>query len=292
MIDRLDHVMVLVDALDPATERFAALLGRQPSWRGEHPGLGTANALFRLDNTYLELISPAGDGGFGASLREQLERDGEGVLGLAFGSADVDETVAQLRARGVEIGDPRPGSGRDLKSGAERRWRNAVLSPAASRGLLLFVIEHETPADRLPRVESEGDPAAAVSALDHVVVTSRDAEASRALYGEGLGLRLALDRRFEQRGVRLLFFRTGGTTVEIGASLREPAEPGAPDRFGGLAWRVLDADAARARLVSAGFDVSPVRDGHKPGTRVFTVRDAPGRVPTLVIEPAAPGLRP
>ena len=287
MIQCLDHVMVLVDRLDEASARTAALLGREPSWRGEHPGFGTANTLFRLDNTYLELISPTADVGFGAVLRSRLDDEGEGVMGLAFGSADVEETVAELRERGVEVADPQPGSGRDAKSGAERHWRNAILTPAASRGLLLFVIQHESPPERLPMSEPT-DAEAAVHALDHVVVMSPDADGTRALYRDGLGLRLALDRTFEKRGVRLLFFRTGGTTVEIGSSTARPPDPEAPDRFGGLAWKVASADPARARLAAAGFDVSKVRPGHKPGTRVFTVRDAPGSVPTLVIEPAAP----
>jgi acetylornithine deacetylase/succinyl-diaminopimelate desuccinylase-like protein len=44
----------------------------------------------------------------------------------------------------------------------------------------------------------------------------------------------------------------------------------------------------QARLAAAGFDVSEVRQGRKPGTKVFTVRDAPGGVPTLMLsaEPA------
>jgi catechol 2,3-dioxygenase-like lactoylglutathione lyase family enzyme len=287
MIQTLDHVLVLTSDLAAATERTAALLGREPSWRGEHPGAGTANSLFRLDNTYLELLSPAGDAGLAPQLRERLARDGEGVFGLAFGSADADETVAELRERGVEVADPAPGSGRDTQTGAERQWRNAFLTPAAGRGLLLFVIEHASPPDSLP-LQTPAEPAAAVHALDHVVVLSQDPDATRALYRDGLGLRLALDRSFEERGVRLLFFRVGGTTVEIGASSTRAPDPDAPDRFGGLAWKVEDADAARSRLLAAGFDVSPVRKGHKPGTRVLTVRDAPAAVPTLVIEPAAP----
>lgn len=287
MIDRLDHVMVLVESLDAATAATAALLGREPSWRGAHPGIGSANALFRLDNTYLELISPTSDASFGGMLRARLADAGEGVLGLAFGSADIGETVAELRERGVEIADPAPGSGRDEKSGAERHWRNAFLTPAASRGLLVFVIQHDSPAESLPLV-TPGDADAAVHALDHVVVLSGDLDGTRALYRDRLGLRLALDRTFEKRGVRLLFFRTGGTTVEVGGSATEPPDPEAQDRFGGLAWKVQSADAARARLAAAGFDVSGVRPGHKPGTKVFTVRDAPGKVPTLVIEPAPP----
>jgi catechol 2,3-dioxygenase-like lactoylglutathione lyase family enzyme len=286
MIDRLDHVMVVVADLPAAAARTAALFGRPASWRGSHPDYGTANALFRLDNTYLELIAPARDESFGAVLRERLAAEGEGVYGLAFGSSDVGETVAELRARGVEIADPAPGSGCDERTGAVRRWRNAFLSPAASRGLLVFVIQHDSPPDSLPLTKPECDAAAAVHALDHVVVASRHLDGTRALYGDRLGLRLALDRTFEARRQRILFFRTGGATLEVVASTRDAPDAAAPDRFFGLAWRVRDADLARSHAEREGFDVSEVRPGAKPGTRVCTVRDAPGGVPTLLIEPA------
>jgi hypothetical protein len=53
-----------------------------------------------------------------------------------------------------------------------------------------------------------------------------------------------------------------------------------------LSWRADDIDGARARLAATGLDVSDVRDGRKPGTRVFTVRDGHGGVPTLVLKPS------
>ena len=60
------------------------------------------------------------------------------------------------------------------------------------------------------------------------------------------------------------------------------------DRLWGLSFRVRDADAARGRLMDTGFDVSEVRDGRKPGTRVLTVRDGTCGVPTLILQPAPP----
>ena len=54
MLTHLDHVIVAVRDLEAATQTLARLLGRGPSWRGEHPDLGTANVLFRLSNTYAE----------------------------------------------------------------------------------------------------------------------------------------------------------------------------------------------------------------------------------------------
>jgi hypothetical protein len=47
---------------------------------------------------------------------------------------------------------------------------------------------------------------------------------------------------------------------------------------------VPDAEAARTRLAAAGLDVSEVRPGRKPGTRVLTLRDGTCGVPTLLLE--------
>jgi hypothetical protein len=61
----------------------------------------------------------------------------------------------------------------------------------------------------------------------------------------------------------------------------------AQDRLWGLSWRVADIDATRARLASAGIDVSDVRAGRKPGTRVLTVRNGTCGIPTLLVERTA-----
>lgn len=285
MLHSLDHVIVLVRDLEAATETYSRLLGREPSWRGAHPGQGTANSLFRLANTYLELLAISGEGPFATRFRKKLERDGEGVAGLAFGTDDADACAAELRARGLPAADPVEGSGADSRTGAKRSWRNVHLPESATRGVLAFAIEHLSPPDALPAARVTGGASAAVEALDHVVVRTVDPDAARRFYGQSLGLRLALDRSFEERKVRLQFFRVGGVTVEVASQLGVAPDPAAPDRPWGLAWRVPDADAARARLMEAGFSVTPVRNGNKPGTRVCTVeRDTCG-VPTLLIAP-------
>jgi catechol 2,3-dioxygenase-like lactoylglutathione lyase family enzyme len=279
VLARLDHVILAVADLDAAARSTARLLGRSPSWRGEHPSAGTANALFPLDNMYLELLSPSGPGRSADAVRSWLGARGEGLLGLAFGTDDAAACRAELAARGLEPGPVEKGIGRDVESGAFREWLRVPLPVARTRGVVLFAIEHRSPPELLPRMPALGDEAAAVFALDHAVVRSPDADAARALYGDGLGLRLALDREFPQWGARLLFFRVGGLTVEIAAELAGGPAPDGGDRLWGLSWRVRDADAARARLLAAGFDVSEVRAGRRPGTRVLTVRDGTHGVP-------------
>ena len=300
MFDALDHVILAVRDLADATRRYATLFGRRPSWRGEHPGQGTANTLFKLHNTYLELIAVQGEGPTASLLSSRLDAHGEGLVGLAFGTREADAAHEELAARGLDPAPVAPGLGRDADSGLIRRWRTAMLPIELTRGVLLFAIEHGSP-DLLPEAAPVGATGAVISGIDHAVVQTADAEAAIALYRDGLGLRLALDRSFPDWGMRLVFLRVGGVTIELAqpqVSRREPkasedhreSDSGLSldtDRLWGLSWRVPDADAARARLAAAGVDASEVRPGRKPGTRVVSVKDGTCGVPTLLIEPAA-----
>ena len=123
-----------------------------------------------------------------------------------------------------------------------------------------------------------------VFGLDHVVVATRDPERARRFFGEHLGIRLALDRSFPERGLRLLFFRLGGITIEVASTLAEQSSEPGQDVFHGLAWTVAGIDALHARLRDGGVGVSEIRTGHKPGTRVCSLREAVHGVPTLLIE--------
>jgi catechol 2,3-dioxygenase-like lactoylglutathione lyase family enzyme len=290
MLHAIDHVVIRVRDLEAAAQDYARLLGRAPSWRGVHPGAGTANALFRLENGYVELLSPASEGPLARALSDQLANHGEGVAALALATDDAGALAARLRELGIEASAPAEGEGREATSGALRRWRSTFLPAAATRGPLVFAIEHLSPADALPLRAATQPVEATIHALDHVVLASEDLEAARRLYGDALGLRLALDRRFESRGLRILFFQLGGTTLEVAGPLEPPARAASGDRFGGLAYRVADVAAAHARLASSGVDVSPTRPGFKPGTLVCSVRGGTCSVPTLLIGPAGPAV--
>jgi catechol 2,3-dioxygenase-like lactoylglutathione lyase family enzyme len=281
MLTSVDHAMIAVRDLEAATETYAKLFGRRPSWRGEHPGLGTANALFRLDNSYVELVAPATDGALADELRVVLEMRGEGPVGLAFGTEDVRAVVSALAEKGWDVPAPADGRGREAASGRERRWRSVRLPLDRTRGVVVLVIEHA--AGELPAAELTAAPQAAVGGVDHFVVMTPDADAAKAVYGDGLGLRLALDRTSESRKLRLLFFRLAGITVEIAAP--QPSSGEGADRFWGISYRVSDVAAARERVAAAGFDVSEVRAGMKPGTRVCTVRSNTHGVATLLLGP-------
>jgi methylmalonyl-CoA epimerase len=283
----LDHVVIAVRDLDGATQDYAALLGRGPSWHGSHPRYGTRNTLFRIDNTYIELLSPAkGKRGQWAGDLSKFLAKGEGLFALALGTAAIDSDVRLLRDRELPVDSPADGDGVDDFTGNRRMWRNARVPASATNGARLFFIQHRSPADALPPAPISAPGRAFVRRLDHVVVLSPDLEAARKLWGDVLGARLALDRTFPERNTRILFFRLGDITVEISGGAQQTEEGiGKPDRLWGLAWGVDDLAGTVARLRAGGVDVSDVRNGAKPGTLVATAKGPHTHgVATLLIE--------
>ena len=80
----VDHIIIAVQDLDQASQDYALMLGHAPSWRGTHPGYGSANTLFRLDNCYLELLAATGEGWAGDMVRSVLEAQGQSLCALVF----------------------------------------------------------------------------------------------------------------------------------------------------------------------------------------------------------------
>lgn len=291
----LDHIVIAVRDLEGATADYAKIFGRAPSWHGRHVRWGTANTLFRIDNTYVELLATDGKkhGQWAGELAKFLER-GEGVYALALGTETIDADVRDLRRRDLPVEDPVDGEGIDDISGSRRAWRNALVPPKATNGVRIFFIEHRSPPDALPVAAASAEAGAHVRRMDHAVILSPDLEASKKLWGGALGARLALDRSFPERNTRILFFRLGDITVEISGGAQQTEEGlDKPDRLWGVAWGVDNLAATTERLRAAGVDVSDPRRGVKPGTLVATVKGLHTHgVATLLIEHTPESFRP
>ena len=279
MITGLDHVALAVNDLDAAIAGYTALLGRKPNWIGGDGG--ARHAWFQLPNMALDVISPHGEGAFGDTIRKHLAEHGEGIWALAFTVSDIEAATKLLGRRGLRGSAPGPVRSTH-EDGRKRYWTTSSLNPADTGGLTILLAAPPRDGVAWPLSEPVDDEAAAVTQLDHVVINTANPDRALAVYGAKLGLDLRLDRSNADWGVRQLFFRCGEAVVEMGASLKTPASD-APDRFGGLAWRVADPDAVQARIAAAGFDVSDVRIGRKPGTKVFTVRSGVPAAPALMI---------
>lgn len=275
MIVGLDHVALAVRDLDAAVDGYTRVLGVAPEWIGR--GGGVRQAWFQFPNMALDLIAPEGDGPFADGLRAHLDAAGEGVWALAFTSDDIAGDVKLLNRRGVPASDPAPVS-TTADDGQIREWVGSRLDPKATGGTRILL----TAAPAQPWPIATPAAGAPITELDHVVILTPNVDRALAVYGAKLGLDLRLDRENPKWDARQLFFKVGRTVIEMGAKIGA-APTDAPDRSGGLAWRVAEPHAAQARIAAAGFDVSEVRQGRKPGTHVFTVRNAPAGVPTILL---------
>jgi len=283
MITGLDHVVVAVRDLDAGVRTYETLLGRPAASRAPAPGGGAHVAIFELGNTSVELIAPWGQGPMTERLNAVLDAQGEGLASMAFAVDDIEAAHRRLARVGLEPEPIAEAEAVDPATGALRRWRRTRAASGFTHGVRIFLIQRD-PRPAPPTV----DGPACITGLDHVVIRTPDPERAAALYGARLRLDLRLDRSSREWGAHLMFFRCGDLIVELAHDLRAGVSDG-PDRLWGLSWRVAKADLARARLSAAGFDVSEVLPGRKPGTRVFTVRDQTCGVPTLVLESSLRG---
>jgi catechol 2,3-dioxygenase-like lactoylglutathione lyase family enzyme len=278
VITGLDHVVILVRDIAAATKAYETLFARAPAWRNADDG--AARVLFTLDNMTLELMSPDGDGATADRIRAVMAEQGEGLASLCFRTGDIAKMHRRLDRLALKPEPIVEAESRDATSDATLSWKRTRAATDATGGVRLFFLELAK-----ERPLSVRTTPASITAMDHVVVATADPERAAALYGARLGLDMALDRSHADWG-RLMFFRCGDLIVEV---VQRPGKDTDPkhDRLWGLSWRVADIDATRARLVSSGVDVSDVRIGRKPGTRVLTVRSGTCGIPTLLVERTA-----
>lgn len=290
MKSTIDHTIFIVKDLSRSVESYKTLLGRNPSWKGSHPAFKTQNALFRLDNTYLELLAEdnSNDGEGGSTfVSDYLARNKPGLAGLSFGTTNASDLAKHLQKHGIDALGPMQGEGKDTLSGAVRQWLNIFWPNTASRGLWTFGIEHLDPSNTLPIASpiSSKDSVLTedmiVNAVDHIVINTKDLDASKRFYGDALGIRLALELPDHPLG-KLLFFKTNQMVLEVKHSKDYEKDH---DEFWGISYRTSNLEATQRRLVEAGVKVSEVREGMKPGTKVCTVKSHNLGVPTLLVGP-------
>ena len=277
MISSIDHLIIAVKDINKAEENYRKIFGIEPVWKGEHKTLGTSNVIFNFKNTYCELLSANGDG-LGASLVDNaIEENGDGLIGIVFGTNNTEESFCKLKKLGYLITEPSEGEGIDTNTKKIRKWKNLFLPPELSRGIFSFLIEHTE--GTLPTLDKY--PKDTVNKLDHVVINTNDADGFINIYRDIFNIRLALDKVIEHWKSRMLFFRLNKTTIEV---IERKNEDTSQDSLWGLAWEVESIEETHKRLTDEGIDVSPIKDGLKENTLVATIKSHTHNVPTLLIE--------
>ena len=277
MISSLDHIILAVDDLQDAEKNYKNILGIEPSWRGLHKELGTANVIFNFKNTYLELLSAEGEGVGADLVNESIKKNGEGLAGIVLNTKDISKASKRLKDLGFLVGDVLTGEGKNKDTNDIRNWKYLFLPQELTRNLFLFLIEHTK--GILP--QDEKFPSGSINKLDHVVINTNDADGFINIYQDIFNIRLALDRIIEHWKSRMLFFRVNKTKIEV-IEKKDDKDPN--DSLWGLAWEVESIKDAHERLVSKGVEVTEIKKGLKENTLVATIKSHTHNVPTLLIE--------
>lgn len=142
----IDHAVVAVRDLEAAAETFRRL-GFVVTPRGGHPEWGTANHCLMFGRTYVELLAATGEGDMARRVSAWLERNGEGLMAMAWGTDDGAAAAQALRQAGIGAETPRALSRKLWAPEGELTPLFSVvgLPPGATPGITSFLCQHLTP---------------------------------------------------------------------------------------------------------------------------------------------------
>ena len=124
-LKKVDHLVYATPDLESGVKTIEQLLGVRATPGGQHPGLGTRNALVSLGpSTYLEIIGPDPDQSApNRPRRFGIDRlKGPTLVGWVAKGVDLERFVEVAHERGVALGAVMPGS-RKRPDGVELTWR-------------------------------------------------------------------------------------------------------------------------------------------------------------------------
>jgi hypothetical protein len=156
VLAEVDHLVYATPDLAVGIRTIESLLGVRATAGGQHPGLGTRNALIALGpNTYLEIIGPdpdqpklSGPRRFGIDGLTEPR-----LVGWVAKGTRLEELVSRARAAGVGLGEVIAGS-RKRPDGIVLAWRYTDPSVVLEDRLIPYFIDWGTsphPAASAPR---------------------------------------------------------------------------------------------------------------------------------------------
>ncbi len=131
MFGRVDHIGVAVEDLDAALGLYAGHFEMPEVHRETVESFGVEAALLGVGESHVELLMPLStESGVG----KFLAKNGPGLHHVAYGTEDIDATLEQVRAAGIELIDQEPRT-------RIRGTRVAFLHPKSTGGVLIELVE-------------------------------------------------------------------------------------------------------------------------------------------------------
>ena len=131
MLRRIDHIGVAVEDLDAALALYAETLGMPVVHRETVTEQGVEAILLDVGENHVELLAPLGPD---TPVGKFLVKKGPGLHHVAYQVADIDATLAALKAAGTRLIDETPRIG-------IRSSRVAFVHPASTGGVLTEIVQ-------------------------------------------------------------------------------------------------------------------------------------------------------
>jgi methylmalonyl-CoA epimerase len=130
-LTEIDHIAIAVRDLDAAVAWYAETLGATVAHRERIESDGVEEALLKVADSYVQLLTPTRDD---SPVAKYLERRGEGLHHVGYRVTDCAAALASMRAAGATTIDaaPRPGS---------RGTTVAFVHPKSAFGSLIELVQ-------------------------------------------------------------------------------------------------------------------------------------------------------
>jgi catechol 2,3-dioxygenase-like lactoylglutathione lyase family enzyme len=233
-IESLDHPVIASRDLDDARVTYARL-GFTIAPRGTHIEWGTGNLCIMFPDDYVEIRGIVDPARFTMNLDQHLDQYGEGLMGVAFRTDDVESSYSEMVDHGIQVAEPR----------------------RLTRNMHVVVLQHLTPElIRRPDFLKHPNTCIGVNSIVGMIDDAGRVAAKLALLiGEDSVTK-------DNNGVRLNM--PTGQYIDLllphAYRTRFGSLPASP-RLGAMTLRVADLSRAKAILIGNGVRFDEVDDG-------------------------------
>jgi methylmalonyl-CoA/ethylmalonyl-CoA epimerase len=131
LLTEIDHVAIAVDDLEAAVAYYRDTFGAEVEHREVVESDGVEEALLRVADSYVQLLTPTRDD---SPVAKYLEKKGQGLHHIGYRVSDCAEALQSVKEQGHRVIDeaPRPGS---------RGTTVAFIHPKTAFGTLIELVQ-------------------------------------------------------------------------------------------------------------------------------------------------------
>ena len=131
MLKKVEHIAIAVTDIEATIRHYNEVWGVEVAHRERVEDQGVDEAMLQVGDTYLQLLGATGPD---TTVGRFLDRNGPGFHHVAFEVADLEATLAELKAKDVKLIDEKPRRG-------GRGHMVAFVHPKGNHGLLVELIQ-------------------------------------------------------------------------------------------------------------------------------------------------------